>query len=475
MQGHNELKCLECDSSFINGKSLSNHVKNCHRMTGEDYTIKHLYKGLRPLCLSCESQTRYASFQFKKYCKSCSSIAMREGGSKGGKAEAWNKGKTADCDLRIKQIADKMRGSGNPFFGRSHDDLTRTKISISKRLMGETIESRVLSRSSDFELITPIEEYVSRQRQYLEFRCKKCGDIQQKTLQAFERGSLCEKCHPLTASQWQLEVEEFVSSLGFNVERGNRKTLFSKEIDIFVPDKRFGIECHGLYFHSEAKDGCDPKLHATKATLAENAGVRLLQIFHDEWRDRNYIVKQMIRSRLGIADRKIGARKCKVIQIDAKTQRQFFESSHLAGYAPAQNAWALEYNGEILSCLSVRVPRQEKWRDRLEISRYATTPGVIVVGGLSRLARAALEHAIESGHSGLMTYVDRRVGFGSGYLSCGFEEVGQTGPDYWYTDMRSRFDRFKFKASSGISEREIASKSGVFRIWGAGSKILTLS
>lgn len=469
------MRCLECNADLSSGKALSNHVKSSHGMTGEGYIIKHFHGGIRPTCLACGSQTRYTAFQFKKYCKSCAQIAMKDGGARGGKAESWNKGKTAENDNRIKKIADGMRGSGNPFFGRSHDDLTRTKISMSKRLTGETIESRALSRTGDFDLITPIEEYVNRQQQYLEFRCKKCGDVQQKTLQAFERGSLCEKCHPLSVSQWQLEVEEFVSTLGFDVERGNRKIIYPKEIDIFVPDKRFGIECHGLYFHSEAKEGCNPKLHAEKAVLAENAGIRLLQIFQDEWRDRNHIVKNMIRSRLGISDRKIGARNCNVIQIDAKAQRQFFESSHLSGYSAAQRAWALEYKGEILSCLSVRVPRQEKWRDRLEISRYATTPGTIVVGGLSRLSSVAFKYAVESGRSGIMTYVDRRVGFGHGYLACGFESLGMTGPDYWYTDLRSRFDRFKFRAENGVSEREIASKSNVFRVWGAGSKILTLS
>ena len=469
------MKCLECNSDFSDGKSLSNHIKKLHCMTGEAYTIKNIHNGTRPDCISCGSETRYTSFLFKKYCQSCSLIAMRQGGSIGGKAKAWNKGKTAENDSRIKNISKKMQGSGNHFFGRQHSDLSRAKISISKRLLSETIESRVFSRSGDFELVTPIEEYTSRQSQYLEFRCKKCNDVQKKTLQSFERGSLCESCYPLTASQWQLEVEQWVKSLGFNAMRGDRTVIHPKEIDIFVPSKNFGIECHGLYFHSEARKDCNPKAHMTKATLAENAQIGLFQIFEDEWQDRNNIVKEMIRSRLGIADRKIGARKCKIIQLDAPTQRKFFENSHLAGYSASQIAWGLEYNGEILSCLSVRVPRQGKWRERLEISRFATTPGTVIVGGLSRLSNIALRYAISAGKDGLMTYVDRRVGCGSGYLLCGFKDAGLTGPDYWYTDLKSRFDRFKCRAAGGLSEKEIALRSGLFKIWGAGSKILTLS
>ena len=73
-----------------------------------------------------------------------------------------------------------------------------------------------------------------------------------------------------------------------------------------------------------------------------------------------------------------------------------------------------------------------------------------------------------------MTYVDRRVGAGEGYKKSGFRQVGVTGPDYWYTDFQSRFDRFKFRANSGISERQTALNAKVFKIWGAGSRIMIL-
>jgi hypothetical protein len=469
------MKCLGCDADFPDGKSLSNHIKKSHGMSGEEYTIKFHHHDVRPLCASCGSLTRYSSFQFKKYCQGCSRIAAREGGAKGGRAESWNKGKTAQTDSRIREISNKVSGSGNPFFGRRHDDVTRARISISKRLGKETIASRIEERDSDFKLLTPLHEYFSRQRQYLELRCKTCGDIQQKTLQAFERGSLCETCHPVTASQWQIEVESWIKDLGIQTRRGDRTVIAPKEIDIFVPEKNLGIECHGLYFHSEAKTGCDPKAHSIKANLADAAGVRLLQIFQDEWQDRQEIVKGMILSRLGLFKYHAGARQCKIVEVDAHTQRQFFERSHLSGYAVAKIAWGLEHKGEIVACMSLRAPRQKKWNEWLEISRFAIAPGWNIPGGLSRISSVAYKYAVESEKQGLMTYVDRRVGKGEGYLKSGFVEVGSTGPDYWYSDLRSRFDRFKFRARDGKSERQIASESRVFRIWGAGSKIFTIS
>lgn len=468
------MRCLECGVDERDGKTLSNHVKKIHKITVEDYTTKHHYGGTRPQCPQCGSLTRYTAFTFKKYCQECATTAMKEGGARGGKAESWNKGKTAKDDIRVKEQSDKLKGDQNPFYGKQHSDLSRFKMSIARRLRSETIEMRIAERSAHFDLLTPIEEYISRQKQYLQFKCKTCGAVQEKTLQSFERGSLCEVCYPLTASQWQIEVEEWIKSQGFVTVRGDRTVIAPKEIDILIPDKTLGIECHGLYYHSEAKGVLNPKAHAQKAEIAEKAGIRLLQIFQDEWRDRQNIVKGMILHRLGMEQHVVGARKCKVVSLSAKEQRLFFESSHLSGYASGQAAWALETEGLIVACLSVRMPRQKKWCDRLEVSRFAVLPGWSIPGSLSRLTNQALSYAKERGFAGIMTYVDKRVGSGAGYNTAGFHRIGETGPDYWYTDLTCRYDRFLFRAQDDKSEKQIAAEKKCHKIWGAGSYIFVV-
>lgn len=468
------MKCLECGFEASDGKSLSNHLRSTHDIDGQTYTITHMHGGSRPMCLKCGSETRYTAFQFKKHCHGCSREAMRAGGTIGGKSSAWNKGLKSNADPRVMAISARTSGERNPFYGHRHSDLTRIKISNSKRLTGETLESRIHARCSEFELITSLEDYTSRQQQHLKFRCLLCSCEQEKTLQSFERGSLCEFCFPISTSQWQLEIEEWIVGLGVNVKRADRTVISPKEVDILVPEKNFGIECHGLYFHSDAKEGNDKMSHAKKAEMAEKRSLNLLQIFFDEWRDRKEVVKGMIRSRLDIDIKRVGARKCHVVEVNAAQQRKFFEESHLSGYTPSRISWGLYWNDQIVACLSLRVPRQQKWNSWFEIARFAIKPGFRIPGGLSRLTKVAYEWVKDQEKTGIMTYVDRRVGAGNGYKSCGFTELGKTGVDYWYTDFDSRYDRFKFRARNGKTEKQIASESKVFKIWGAGSRILIL-
>jgi hypothetical protein len=70
-----------------------------------------------------------------------------------------------------------------------------------------------------------------------------------------------------------------------------------------------------------------------------------------------------------------------------------------------------------------------------------------------------------------MTYVDRRVGEGNGYRSAGFSMTGTTPVDYWYTDNHLRYDRFRFRARDGKSERQIVNEANVSRIYGCGSSV----
>jgi hypothetical protein len=111
----------------------------------------------------------------------------------------------------------------------------------------------------------------------------------------------------------------------------------------------------------------------------------------------------------------------------------------------------------------------------VEICRFATVLGHHVPGGFQKIFSRCVTWAREAGFKSIMTYADLLTGDGSVYIKAGFTHVGRTGLSYWYSDGRRRFDRFKFRAKSGKSEREVASEAGVFRVYGCGSNSFTFN
>lgn len=458
------MQCQICD--FVGeGKKFSNHLKKEHSMSGKDYTKLYLDK-THSGCLNCGAETRYVAFSFKKYCKDCSKIAMKEGGKKGGKAEAWNKGKTKETDSRIKGLS----GEKNSFWGKQHSEETKNRISLTKKLGGKEILERILKRNNEFEILTPIDEYFSRQRQYLDFKCKKCDFVCKKTLQAFERGSLCPKCYPVSKSKAEIEVFEFVKSLGFDdVLNGDRNTISPKEIDISLKQSNFGIEFNGLYWHSDVIDKTSKSDMLNKTTLCKEKGYKLMHIFSDEWEFKKDICKSMIKNRLGVCN-KIWARKCKVVKLEKSEFDSFMNDSHISGTVSSSIRLGLVYDDEIVSAIGFRKPRQKKWSGYYEISRFACKLETVVVGGLSKLIKNfLLENDVK-----IMTYADRRFGEGLGYEKVGFTYSGNTGVDYWYSDGIRRYDRFTIKTDSSMTEREKAAEMGMYKVWGCGSNIWIL-
>ena len=455
------MKCQICDFE-AEGKKFSNHLKKEHKLSGKDYTLTYIQKDYNG-CLNCGKETRYVAFSFKKYCSNCSKIAMKEGGRKGGKAEAWNKGKTKETDARIKSLS----GEKNGFWGKSHKEETKNRISMTKQLGSTEILNRIMQRNDDFEILTPLEEYFSRQRQYLDFKCKKCSFVCKKTLQAFERGSLCPKCFPVNKSQSEIEIYEYVKSLGFNdVLSGDRSTIKPKEIDISLKQRNFGIEYNGLYWHSDIVDSTQKGDMLNKTVRCKDAGIKLMHIFSDEWHFKKDICKSMIKNRLGICNR-IWARKCSIVDLDKKEFDSFMNKNHISGSVNSSIRLGLVYNEELVTAIGFRKPRQKKWAGYYEISRFASLQENVVVGGLSKL----IKHFLKDNEVNIMTYADRRFGEGLGYEKVGFKYMGNTGVDYWYSDGTQRFDRFIVKADKNISEREKAAMMNLYKVWGCGSNI----
>lgn len=488
--------CLECSGkadairiAFDSVRQLATHIQYFHEMKSKDYIVKHFYSGNEPSCLvdSCPNTPRYCSMNgadsFKTYCGGHASLACSISGKMGGiNKKSWNKGLTKTTDIRIHNQALSVTGEGNHFFGKVHTDEMKSNMSKLKTMTQEEYDTRINLRVGDFKCLTPYSAYVSRQRTRLNLECVKCSKAQQKTLQAFERGGLCIFCYPFMVSKGEIEVGNYITSLGLEIKRNDRSIISPKELDVYIPSHKFAIEYNGLYWHDVLKVG--KKHHMDKTEACKLAGTKLFHIFSDEWEHKQNIIKSMLSSRLG-ADNiiKIDARKCEIVQLTGKEARPFFDDTHISGHVIATRYFGLKHENELVAAISWRSPQQKKkWREKnancVEIARYSNKLYTNVRGGFSRLLKHSINSWIipETDYKTILSYCDLRFGSGNVYLQSGFVlDKKDTGVNYWYTDGKVRYPRFKFRATKDKTEKQVAEDNKVWKIFGCSNAVYKLT
>ena len=464
------MQCLVCNLECNNKRSFASHLQRSHKMKSQEYTIAHIYNGLQPSCATCSEITRYSSFTYKKYCVKHSSYAESEAGSIGGKASAWNKGLTKETDERVAKAAENLTGNKNPFFGKHHSEETINKIKITKLLSRSDFAERIQARNTEFKLLSSYEDYFSRQSQYLEFECLKCGYVLKRTLQTFERGTTCDKCFSNNTSKPEREISSYIEGLGFVVSLNAKNVITPKELDIFISEKNVAIEYNGLYWHANEK-----KAHKMKRDLCNDKNIQLIQIFSDEWTFNQDICKSMIAHKLGITNNRIYARNCTIAQLDKKNEKQFFESTHISGFTSSKIAFGLfDNSNNLVAALSLRVPRHKKYKNMIEIGRFSCSLNTAIIGGFSKLLKHVISWCKENNFTKIISYADLRFSNGNVYTKNGFQFIRFTGLNYWYTDYKQRYDRFKFRAKDGLTENQVAVKHNVVKIFGCGNNLYEL-
>lgn len=270
---------------------------------------------------------------------------------------------------------------------------------------------------------------------------------------------------PAKVSKEEDNLAEWLASEFGPVERSVRTLIAPREVDIYLPGLKLGVEYHGIYHHRE---GARPRQHhVNKANLADKAGLRLLQVFSDEWVFQRLKVQELIRVLAGSAPRLV-ARKLQLVGVTAAEARAFYEQHHLQGFSGGVHT-GLAQGGQLVACATVG---RSRFADELELRRYATA-GVAVVGGLARLMKA-LTHPGDV----VVSYCDRRWFTGGAYLAAGFQKVGVTDPGYFWIKHAKRYSRFQFQkqnvqrlipdADLSKTETEIATAAGFYRLWDAG-------
>jgi len=292
--------------------------------------------------------------------------------------------------------------------------------------------------------------------------------------------NICTKCNPISenSSIKENEVKEFIKN-ELNIKT-KKIRIENKEIDIYLPDYKLGIEFDGLYHHSQKFK--DINYHLNKTEICEKNNIQLLHVFENEWVNKKEIVKSIIKSKLGIYAEKIFARKCQINEVtNNNLLRNFLNTNHLQGFIGSSVKIGLFYNNELVSLMTFGKKRlamgsKVSIDGEHEMLRFCNKLDTQVIGGASKLLNYFIE--IYQPKS-ILTFADRRYSQGGLYKQLGFEHIGNSDPSYRYYHKHDygTKHRFNFRKDKLVregydknkSERQIMTERGYLRIYDCGN------
>lgn len=283
----------------------------------------------------------------------------------------------------------------------------------------------------------------------------------------------------INRSRHEKELAAFLDDLDISYLE-NIKGIFKhskEEIDIYIPSCKLGIEINGLYWHSFKETNNDIRhKHLKKTESAHNEGISLVQFTDEQWRDKQDICKSIIKNRLGMSE-KINARECCVREISFSDYKTFCKQNHISGYSQAKIRLGLYYNDELVMIQSYSKSRHDKSFD-YELIRMCSKLNHVVVGGSSKLFKAFKD---DHPQSSIMTYSDRCIGEGLGYINLGFEYIRSTTPGYGWTDGNHLYNRQNFQKhmlsdrlknfDPSLSEKDNMVANGYRKYWDCGNNV----
>jgi hypothetical protein len=291
------------------------------------------------------------------------------------------------------------------------------------------------------------------------------------------QGSGCQKCS-YSISKCENEIIEYITPI-IPIEIRNRTILKPKELDIYIPSKQIAIEYNGLRWHSEEFNK-DKLYHLNKTLECNNKGIKLLQIFEDEFIEHKDIVLNKISHILGIQQNlpKIMGRKCKVEIISKDIAEQFLNDYHIQGYARSTIYLGAIYEDKLIAVMTFKV--ESKNSSKWELTRFASDYHYVCQGVGGKLFNWFIKHYDPSE---VKSFADRRWTLSENnnlYTKLGFKLDSILKPDYEYilkSNPKKRIHKFNFRKQIlheryclplDMTENEMIKELGYCKIWNCG-------
>lgn len=342
-------------------------------------------------------------------------------------------------------------------------------VGVKKRSNKDAFISRAIEIHGDKYDYSKV-KYITAKHKVL-ISCPNHGEFWQ-TPDKHLGGCGCPKCMQ-PYSKNEIEIFDFVKSIvgEKNVVSHDRSILNGKEIDILIPSLNIAIEYNGLYWHDK-----DKNYHISKTEECKKKGIRLIQIFEDEYLSHKDIVLNKIQHILGrsTCQEKVMGRKCKIEKIQIKEAKQFLETNHIQGFAPASVHFGAKYNGRLVAVMCFK-----KEGDEWELVRFASDLNTICQGVGGKMFYAFIR---EYDPISIKSFADRRWSIEGNnlYTKLGFKFDGYTPVDYRYYnpyDGAVRHHKFGFRKQIlhkkyglplTMTESEMTAKLGYSKIYDCG-------
>ena len=382
---------------------------------------------------------------------------------------------------KIKETRDKIKKTvqekyGTDVYWKSEDFYKKSKITKQKEIIKKWKEKYnldIVFLNNNIKILNG---------------CNKHGDIELTLNNArnrlYQNIKLCPICNSFEkegSSYMEIWIKELLDFYNIEYIMRTKDVIAPYELDFYIPSKKLAIECNGVYWHSDIILD-DHYYHYKKYNKCKELGISLIQIWEDDFKNKQNIIKDLILTKLTLLNKKIYARNCKLHQIkQIDIISQFYNLNHIQGWNinSSYKSYGLFYNDELVACMTFGPLRkalgQSSEPEVFELYRFAVKQGYSVIGAASKL----LSHFKKNNSwKEIITYAKLDYSNGNMYEKIGFEYDSVTPPNYFWVHKNKilRENRFKFRKSEisdesnkHMTEVEIMHSKGYYRCFDAGN------
>ena len=324
-----------------------------------------------------------------------------------------------------------------------------------------------------------------------------CNKCEEKTYETNQRThytrtnanmELCTKLNPIAHKQIkstyiELFVRQILDEHNITYETNTHKIIPPKELDIYIPSLKIGIECNGVYHHSSKR--VPSSYHKHKYELCKQHGIKLISVWEDQIHTKPNIVESLILSKLGIYEHKLNARQCSIKPIDAKETNRFLDENHIQGKTTSNVKLGLFCVGELVSVMTFSKSRgcqgsKQRINGQWELNRFCSKLNTCVRGAASKLLKFFIK---TYNPKSIVSFSHNDISDGGLYMKLGFDRIQGVNNSYYYIDKQmKRWHRSTFTKASIVkrggknkvdntwSESKVMDEHGFLKIHDCGTQ-----